>query len=316
MKRRNFIKLGSAGVAGLALGGQPLSHASDRPRPDRANGGGWKKGFMLDTFGSGDDLGLREQFQLLKDAGFDGVEPPSGLDREEVLRARDAAGLEIPSVVVSTHWAQPLSHPDPGVREAGLDGLKTALDDARAFGAKSILLVPGVVNHEISYDDAYRRSQREIRKVISRAEDLEVTIAIENVWNHFLLSPLEAAQYVDEFESPRVGWYFDVGNILNSGWPDQWIRILGDRIKVVHIKEFSRKKRDQEGLRAGFAVNLLEGDNDWPAIMEALRDIGYSGYCNAEPAHRHPGLADDVWLKEYIAERMDTMFAMKGGQTP
>ena len=160
----------------------------------------------------------------------------------------------------------------------------------------------------MSYDDAYRRSQREIRKAVPLAEELGVIIAVENVWNRFLLSPMEAARYVDEFESPYVGWYFDIGNIRNYGWPEQWIRILGERIAMVHLKEYSMEKRNREGPRAGFRVNFLEGDNDWAAIMQAFRDIGYGGYGIAEPPHRDPDLADDVWLKEYVSDRMDTIF--------
>ena len=98
----------------------------------------------------------------------------------------------------------------------------------------------------MSYDDAWKRSLEEIRKAVPVAEELQVKIAIENVWNQFLLSPLEAARYVDEFDSPWVGWHFDIGNIINYGWPEQWIHILGKRIVKLHFKEFSKKKRDNE----------------------------------------------------------------------
>ncbi len=307
MKRRDFIKTGSAGLAGMALGGLS-AQAANAGRRASEQAGTWKKGFMLGTFSPAGDLDLKGRFRLLKEAGFDGVEPSSGMDRDEVLRARDESGLEIPSVVVATHWSQPLSSPDPDVRAAGLEGLKTALRDAKAYGAQTVLLVPGVVNASIFYDDAYRRSQREIRKAVPLAEEIGVVIAVENVWNRFLLSPLEAARYVDEFESPYVGWYFDIGNIRNYGWPEQWIRILGERIAMVHLKEYSMEKRNREGPRAGFRVNFLEGDNDWAAIMRAFRDIGYGGYGIAEPPHRDPDLADDVWLTEYVSDRMDEIF--------
>jgi len=199
-----------------------------------------------------------------------------------VLCARDATGLTIPSVCGRDHWSKPLSHPDPKVRAEGLESLKQTLRDAKRYGASSVLLVPAVVTKEISYDDAYARSQAEIRKAIPLAEELGVKIACENVWNQFLLSPLEAARYVDEFNSPAVGWHFDVGNIINYGWPEQWIRILGTRIQKLHIKEFSRKKRDNEGLWKGFDVKLLEGDNDWPAVMKAVDQVGYHGWAMTE----------------------------------
>ena len=166
-----------------------------------------------------------------------------------------------------------------------------------------MLLVPAVVNKQVSYVDAYRRSQEEIRTVLPLAAELEVTIAIENVWNNFLLSPIEAARYLDELESPWVGWHFDVGNVVNYGWPEQWIRTLGRRIVKLDVKEFSRAKRDAEGLWKGFQVELLEGDCDWPMVGAALREIGYKGWATAEiPGGGAERLTD-------IAARMDRILA-------
>lgn len=310
MKRSDFLKLGSAGLAGAAIGSLPVSSkAISRPKEIHDAERSLKKGYMLQTFPSRDNFTLLQQFEMLKEAGFDGVEPESGLDRSEVLSAKEETGLEIPSVVVSTHWSQPLTSPDESVREAGLEGVRTALHDAHDYGASTILLVPGVVNEDVSYDEAYRQSQEEIQKLIPLAEELGVIIAIENVWNQFLLSPMEAARYVDEFESPQIKWYFDIGNIINFGYPEQWIRILGDRIAMIHIKEFSREKRDEEGLWRGFRVNYLEGDNNWSEIMKALNATGYSGYGIAEPPYQPEDVADDVWLKDYISGRMDTIFS-------
>ena len=248
---------------------------------------------------------LLEKFQLLKELGFDGVEldSPNSLERSEVLAAKKETGLQVPGVVDSVHWGKPLSHPDAEVRKAGREGLETALRDAKAYGATTVLLVPAVVSKQISYADAYRRSQDEIKKVIPLAEELGVKIAFENVWNQFLLSPIEAARYVDEFESDHVGWYFDVGNIINYGWPEQWIEILGSRILKLDIKEFSRKRRDDEGLWKGFGVKLTEGDCDWPAVMKALETIGYEGWGTAEVSG-----GDRARLAD-IAERMDRIFA-------
>jgi hexulose-6-phosphate isomerase len=239
-----------------------------------------KKGIMSDTIGIKGSM--LDQFKAVKDAGFDGVEVMSHRNQEEVLKARDATGLEIPSVCGTHHWGKPLSDPNPKVRADGLEAVQQTLRDAKRYGASSILLVPGVVTKEVSYAEAWQRTQEEIRKALPLAAELGVKIAIENVWNQFLLSPIEAARYVDEFNSPWVGWQFDCGNIVNYGWPEQWIRILGKRIVQVHIKEFSRTKRDKEGLWKGFDVALLEGDNDWPAIVKALDDIGYRGWMITE----------------------------------
>lgn len=310
MKRREFIKKSSAGFAGLTLGSTLMNYEKSFWGSDSLNNNyTLKKGYMLGTFPSGESYSLLEQFTMLKEAGFHGVEPNSGLDRSEVLEAKSATGLEIPSLVVATHWSNPLSSPDENVRQTGVNGLITALEDAEAYGAECVLLVPGVVNESVTYDEAYRRSQREIRKVIPMAEELGITIAIENVWNQFLLSPMEAARYVDEFESANVGWYMDVGNIMTYGLPQQWIRILGKRIAMIHIKEYSMEKRNAEGPWAGFRVNFLEGDSPWAEIMKALRDIGYEGeYGIAEPSYRDPDIHHDIWLQEFVSDRMDTIF--------
>jgi hexulose-6-phosphate isomerase len=246
-----------------------------------------------------------EKMQAIKAAGFEGVEMMSHLDQDEVLRARDETGLIVPSVCGTRHWDKPLTDPDPNVRAEGLAGLKQTLRDGKRYGATSVLLVPGKVTKEVSYPEAYKRSQEEIRKAIPLAEELGVKIACENVWNQFLMSPLEAARYVDEFNSPMVGWHFDVGNIVNYGWPEQWIRILGKRIQKLHIKEYSRTKRDNEGLWKGFSAPLLEGDDDWPAVMKALDDIGYAGWGIAEQ-----GGADTAEGLAEIARRMDKIFAL------
>jgi L-ribulose-5-phosphate 3-epimerase len=280
MNRRDFFRtsgsalaLAAVAPAAFAADQETLTTAAVPKRPIR-------KAIMWGTVGvKGSVL---EKMKAVKAAGFEGVEMNSHMDQEEVLRARDETGLHIPSVCGAQHWSKPLSHPDPKVREQGLEALQQTLRDAKRYGASSVLLVPAVVSKEVSYADAWTRSQAEIRKAIPLAEELGVKIACENVWNHFLLSPLEAARYVDEFNSPAVGWHFDVGNIIYIGWPEQWIRILGKRIQKFHIKEFSRKKRDNEGLGKGFDVKLLEGDDDWPAVMKAVDDIGYTGWVMTE----------------------------------
>jgi L-ribulose-5-phosphate 3-epimerase len=278
MHRREFLKTGAGALALAAL--TPGALAVETTAPAVPANRPIKKGIMWGTIGVKGSL--LEKMRAVKEAGFDGVEMMSHMDQDEVLRARDETGLAIPSVCGRDHWKKPLSDPDPKVRAEGLDALKQTLRDAKRYGASSVLLVPGVVSKQVSYADAYTRSQAEIRKAVPLAEELGVKIAIENVWNHFLLSPLEAARYVDEFKSPAIGWHFDAGNILNYGWPEQWIRILGPRMLKLHIKEFSRKKRDNEGLWKGFDVPLLEGDNNWPAVMKAVDDIGYRGWAITE----------------------------------
>ncbi len=252
------------------------------------------------------DAPLLEKFKLLKRLGYDGVEisSPNDLDPDEVIAARDETGLVIHGTVCSTHWHLPLSHPDQATRDRGRAGIETAIADCKRYGGDTVLVVPGVVNKQISYAQCYERSQRELRKVLPHAEDAGVRIGMENVWNKFLLSPLEAAGYVDELQSDAVGWYFDVGNIVNYGWPEHWIETLGSRIVKLDIKEYSRTKRDEEGLWRGFSVELLEGDCDWPAVMKALDAVGYRGWATAEI----PGGGEDR-LRD-IATRMQRIFAI------
>lgn len=302
MNRRAFLH-SSAALGALAALGPGAVRAAN---PKRA----LKKGFMFSTLRVNREkpLSVLARFQLLKEAGFEGVEVMSPMDQAEVLAARDATGLEIPSVVIATHWTHPLSHPNPATRQVTLDALKQGLRDAKAYGAKSVLIVPGVVSKEVSYSDAYERSAAEIKKALPLAEELGVAIAIENVWNQFLLSPLEAAAYVDSFDSPSVRFHFDVGNAVNTGFPEQWIRILGPRIVQVHVKEYSRKLREERGPRAGFQVHLHEGDSDWPAVMPALDAIGYSGWIIVEQGHRDPGQSDADWLS-HLVQGMDRIIA-------
>ncbi len=293
--RRAFLVGGLAATALVSTGRAVMSSVPAKRRIKKA-----VKIGMVQVDGT-----LTEKFALLAELGFDGVEldGPGGPSADEVKAAKDTTGLEVPGVVNAVHWSKPFSHPDPAVRAEGLAAMQQALRDAKAYGASSVLLVPAVVGKTVSYQDAWDRSVAEIRKLVPLAEELGVDIAFENVWNNFLLSPLEAARYVDTFESERVGFYFDVGNVVLYGWPEQWIATLGPRIKKLDIKEYSRKKLDDEGRWNGFAVELLEGDCDWPAVMAALDDIGYAGWGTAEiPGGGRARLAE-------IAERMDRIFA-------
>jgi L-ribulose-5-phosphate 3-epimerase len=286
VNRRRFLL---TGAAGLAL------PASAKTRDIR-------KAIMYATIQI--DGSILQKFTAVKEAGFQGIEPMSHMSQNETLDAFASTGLKAASVCCSTHWKQPLSDPDAAVRKAGLDGLLQSLREAKAYGATSVLLVPAVVNKRTSYADAYVRSQAEIRKALPLAQELNVKIAIENVWNQFLLSPLEASRYVDEFDSSAVGWHFDVGNVINYGFPEQWIRILGKRILKLHIKEFSRAKRDKQGPYAGFDVPFFGGDDDWPAVMTALDDVGYTGWGIAEQ-----GGANSLEGMKKLSSAMDQIFA-------
>jgi len=221
---------------------------------------------------------LLEKFQAVKAIGYDGIEldSPSKLSLDEVIEARDKSGLTIHGVVDSVHWNQTLSSADAAVRGEGVKALEQAIRDSKAYGGTSVLLVPAVVNRDVSYADAYSRSQSEIKKAIPLAKELGIRILFENVWNNFLLSPLEFARYIDEFESPVVGAYFDVGNIVQYGWPVHWTQTLGKRIGKLDVKGFSRAIADKQGKYAGFQAPIGEDDCDWAGVFQTLTDLGYT----------------------------------------
>jgi L-ribulose-5-phosphate 3-epimerase len=287
MNRRQFTR--NTLLASAMMSAAPFTGISTLVTPAERS---LKKGIMWGNIGVGKTI--MEKFLAAKEAGFDGVEVMSHLNRDEVLKARDATGLPVPSVCGAMHWKYLLSDPDPAVREQGVAALKLSLEDAVTYGADTVLLVPGRVTSSVSYDECWNRTVGEIMKVVPVAINLKVKIAIENVWNNFLLSPMEAASYIDQFKTPYVGSYFDCGNVLVYGWPEQWIRILGRRIAKVHIKEFSNQIANKEGKNAGFRVGLQEGDINWSAVMSALDSIGYSGWTTIEqPGGNTPeGLKD------------------------
>lgn len=298
MKRREFTR--NAVAASIGLMAAPHIGLAQTAKPTARS---IKKGIMWGNIGFG--ATILEKFQAAKAAGFDGVEVMSPLNREEVLKAKELTGLIVPSVCGSLHGKYALSDPDPEIRAKGVEALKVTLEDAKTYGADTILLVPGRVNETVSYDECWDRSVAEIKKVIPFAEKLGVTIAIENVWNNFLLSPLEAARYIDQFKSPIVRFYFDCGNVLVIGWPEQWIRILGKRIARIHIKEYSRKIADKQGKWAGFGVALQEGDNNWSAIVKALDEVGYHSWATIE----QPGGDTPEGLKE-LCQRLNNILEL------
>lgn len=264
LTRRDFVK-STVAVAGAAA------------LPFRAAPPALKKGLVFDMVSA--TLSYADRFKVVRDAGFEVVQAltePDQSKAEQMKRAADAAGIRIDSVMNVDHWQYPLSSSDPAVVEKSLAGMRTSLRNAKLWGADTVLLVPAVVNPQTSYRDAWTRSQAQIKKLLPLAEELKVVIAIEEVWNKFLLSPLEMARYVDELNSPWIKAWFDVGNVVLYGYPQDWIRTLGTRIVNVHVKDFKRKE-------GGYAwVNLGDGDVDWAAVKAAFTAVGYTGSVIAE----------------------------------
>jgi hexulose-6-phosphate isomerase len=295
LSRRAFLRTSTVALATTQLFGTETR----KPRPLR-------KGFFLSSFPD-KKLPLLDQFKMIKAAGFEGVQPHALMDQDEVLRARDASELVIPSVAVGSE-TRTIGHPDPAIRGQAIKALKLALHDAKRYGATSVLAFAGGVDAKVGYAENWKHSQAGIREALSLAEEFRIRISIENIWNNFLLSPLEMARYVDEFSSPWVGINFDIGNMMFVGWPEQWIPILGKRIDLLHFKEFSRKRHEEEGLRKGLQVEYLEGDNDWPAIMRALDELAWSGWAVTETGYRPPGIDPATRLRQ-ISEKWDAIVA-------
>src|SRR5262245_61037045 len=209
LDRRRLLAL--AGAAAVARGARAQG-AAQAPHRRR------RKALGYGMIGAG--ASVADKFALARDCGFDGVEmdAPTELAPEAVLAAREKSGLAIPSVVDSVHWQHTLGDADPEVRRRGREALEAALRTAKVYGASSVLLVPCVVSKAIPYDQAWRLSQEEIKRVLPLAAELRVAIAIENVWNNFVMSPLEALRYLDELGSPWAGWHLDLGNLVTYGW--------------------------------------------------------------------------------------------------
>lgn len=226
-----------------------------------------------------EELSLLDKFKLVKDLGFDGIEFNSPLDLplKDLLEARDKTGVEIPSTVNKDHWGKPISDPDPAIRQFTIDSMARSLEQTKELGGDTVLLVPGVVSDTVSYKTAYDNALDSIRKMIPHAEKTGVKIALENVWNNFILSPIEAKDFLDKIDHPLVGWYFDLGNILRYGWPDHWLEVLGDKVFKLHVKEYSKKIMNEQGLGKGFNVELTQGDVNWSQVMKTIKDINYKG---------------------------------------
>jgi len=247
-------------------------------------------------------LPYEQRFVMARKAGFDGVEMQTVAEADtaaQVLEASRTTGLQIHCVMNADHWRYPLSSADADTVKRSVAGMETSLRNAALWGADAVLLVPAVVDAKTAYRDAWRRSQRVIReRLLPLARELKVIIAVEEVWNKFLLSPLEFARYVDEFDSRWVKAYFDVGNVVFYGYPQDWIRTLGSRIVKVHLKDF---QLDRPNGRF-FWKNVGEGDIDWPEVRRALAEIDYRGYVTTEveggPADYLQDLAArvDRWL--------------------
>ena len=253
-----------------------------------------KKGITIGSFGG---VRLEDAYKTAKKAGFDGVEISLGEDGDINLKTseREAlaikntasdAGIELYSLASGLYWKYGYTSDNESTREKALDITKKQLELAHCLGCDTILVVPGAVGVDfirgyepVNYQVAYNRVLDALAALEPFAKAAGVAIGIENVWNKFLLSPVETRNLIESFSSPYIGAYFDVGNTILTGYPEHWINILGKHIKKVHLKDY---RRSAGGL-GGF-VDLLAGDVDYPAVVKALREVGYDDWCTAEMA--------------------------------
>jgi L-ribulose-5-phosphate 3-epimerase len=313
--RRSFLKSAAAAPLAAALApslatamtGNPTTGNAVQPSGAPAYSGGTPKKSMLISLVQPKELPLADKFKIARDAGFAGMEMHTVEDQAEAEAAKKASeetGVKIHSVMNAAHWRSPLSSGDPEVVNKSVAGMETSLKNAVLWGAGAVLLVPAVVDAKTPYQEAWTRSQKVIKeRLLPKYQEQKVIIAVEEVWNKFLLSPLEMARYVDEFKSDWVKVYMDVGNIVFYGFPQDWIRTLGKRIVRMHLKDF---KLDRGAGRFEWK-NLGEGDIDWVDVRKAMSEIGYDGYMTIEIA------GGDAAYHKDVSARIDRFLA---GQKP
>jgi hexulose-6-phosphate isomerase len=244
------------------------------------------------------EMNYLDRFKLAVDCGFEGVEAQTITDPKEAAEIKEAsmkANIRIHSVMNMGHWEWPFSSPNPEDVKKSVERMETSLRNAKLWGADTVLLVPGVVRPDTTIPQAWERSRPHIKKLLPLAKELGVVIGIEPVWNKFLLTPYDTAKYVDEFKSPWVKAYFDVGNVVMYGYPQEWIRALNKRIVKFHLKDFDTRTRQ--------FVALREGSIDWKEVRKSIGEIGYSGYLTVELSG-----GDKAYLQE-VSRRVDKIFA-------
>jgi L-ribulose-5-phosphate 3-epimerase len=285
--RRKF--LGTAAGLPAAAFTAALSAAPD--------GGRIKKSILISMLPK--ELSYLDQFKLAVDVGFHEMEVRTVDSNDEAVKikgAADQAGLRIHSVMNQAHWKYPLSSPDPKEVQASMQGMELSLNQAKLYGADAVLLVPAVVRDDTTYEQAWERSQKKIRELLPLAEKTGVIIAIEEVWNKFLLTARDFVQYIDEFNNPLVQAYVDVGNMVHYGVPQHWIRQAGKRIAKVHLKDYVRQTRQ--------FVNLGEGDINWEEVRKSLADAGFTGNATVELRG-----GDRAYLVD-ISQRVDRLLGL------
>lgn len=320
LDRRSMLAwaaFGGTAAAGLVPGATAA--------PTRSRRYAMKKSINLWAFPYPQKMSLRECLQLAKDAGFDGIElnydldsdlsPKSGTaEFQGIRRMADEIGIAISGLCSFLFWPYPLTSNDPQERARGLELAGLMTQAAHDLGTQNLLVVPGAVHmpwrpeHDPTPNDVCDRRAREaVRALLPQAEKLNVSLNMENIFfNGFLMSPMEMVEFVDSFQSEHVKVHFDTGNIMEYQFPEHWIPILGNRIRNVHLKEYTKKGTDHslESFRP-----LLDGTTNWPAVLDAFDAAGYNGYLTFE--YFHPWLHFPEALVYQTADSLDRMLGLK-----
>lgn len=282
MDRRTFVASTSAAVASTLLCQKGIAAGQFSGKIKKAIK------FHMAT----DKISVEEKFRMIQDVGFDGVETRIALGNENrelvrsYARASEKTGLPIHGCVHSNN-----------------PSLVEAIDQAKSLGATSVLHVVGYKPIG-SYLENYKETQDIIRRAVDHAEKQQVMILCENVWASFLIEPMGMARFIDEIDSPMVGIYFDVGNVVRWGWPQHWLEVIGRRAKKLDIKEYDLDVAMKEGMRKGFGMPLGEGSIEWAKVREQLSKLNYEGWATAEvPGGDRDRLAD-------IASQMDRVLSL------
>ncbi len=295
--RRTFLRKSSLTVSGLMMGRAISAYGAPAQNRRRIS-----KSLKFGMIGEGKTF--EEKLRVAKKAGFDSVEPDTIFAPEQVEQLAEASrkvGLPIDAIICSRHWSHPLSDPDPNRVNVCVEAMRVSMENAKALGGDMVLLVPAVVTPKVMYKDAYERSQKIIREEIApMAAEMGVVVGIENVWNKFLLSPIEFRRYIEEIDSRYVRAWFDVGNILAYGYPQDWIRTLSELIARVDVKDFDVEKHQ--------FVPLRQGSVNWPEVMRAFDEIGYEGIFAAEVQG-----GNLQYLTKMVSEPMDLIIAEARG---
>ena len=261
--------------------------------------------------------------------GLDGVEltvadclpiDTTETEARELSAYAKAKGVGLRSLATGAGWGKWLCADDPAERAEAVAFVKKYLQLAAWIGAETVLVVPGATrvawdasHAEVSYKNAWENATASIRELEPVAEALGVNLALENVWNRFLISPMEWKLFLDQFNSKRVGLYFDVANCCLNCRPEDFPEILGDRIKAVHLKNF--EESDSAGGLHGFGDDLFKGVVDFKKLFAAFAKIGYEGPFTVEmiPFSRLPNLVmPDAALAEKMAGQIKELKASVG----